>query len=321
MGQRVAGGLNKPGGDDCRVQPLDSLQSERIRGELRHILASQLFSRTDRPGRFLTFLVEHALNGEGDKVNEYLLAVEVFSRKPDFDPSSDPIVRVEASRLRRKLLEYYETEGRHSPIVIELPQRTYTPVFHDRPGSVARRISDNVLIPGLITIRPAVVAVAAMLIALTVFWAAPRGRNPESAKLTIPPGARSVLVLPFADLSPNHDEEYLCDGLAEEVAEKLSEVKGLRVVSRTTALQYKRSAQDVRTIGKQLNVALVLEGSVRKNGDRLRIAIQLINTADGYQLWSRRYDRQIRADFAIEEEIAQDIAERVSAGLDFRPGG
>jgi TolB-like protein len=304
------------------IQRPNDIPPEHVREELGRILSGQPFSRSERPGRFLAFLVEHALSGERDKVDEYLLALEVFGRKPDFDPASDPIVRVEAGRLRRKLHEYYKSEGRGHSVVIELPQRTYIPVFSSGKSLLTQSFSKSFPIHDLKTSRLAVLTSAAVLVALIAYWAA-TGRpvwQPDAALAetsgaasTVRPDARSIAVLPFADLSPKHDQEYLCDGLTEELLEHLSGVGGLRVVSRTTAFQFKRSAQDVRAIGRQLNAALVLEGSVRKDGDRLRIAVQLINTANGYQVWSRRYDRQIKADFALEEEIARDIAAGVSA--------
>jgi TolB-like protein len=320
MPQKALSAPKRTSGSRFEIHRPNEIPPEHIRAEVAHILATQAFSRSDRPGRFLKFLVEHALSGEAGKIDEYLLAVEVFGRKPDFDAGSDPIVRVEASRLRRKLQEYYESEGRDHPVVIELPQRTYVPVFYNRQPPLTQSFSKDFPIRRLRTLKFAVLLLAVPLIAWIAYWAAtghpvwkgaPAGTAGKAS--SVRPGAPSIVVLPFADLSPKQDEEYLCDGLAEELVETLSEVEGLQVVSRTTASQFKRSAQDVRAIGRQLNAALVLEGSVRKEGDRLRIAVQLINAANGYQVWSRRYDRQAQADFAVEEEIARDIATSVSA--------
>ncbi len=117
----------------------------------------------------------------------------------------------------------------------------------------------------------------------------------------------SVAVLPFADMSPQHDQEYFCDGMAEELINALSKVEGLHVASRTSASAFKGKSQDIRQIGEQLNVRAVLEGSVRKAGDRLRINAQLISVSDGYHLWSETFDRQMEDVFAIQDEIAQSI--------------
>lgn len=124
----------------------------------------------------------------------------------------------------------------------------------------------------------------------------------------------SVVVLPFLDFSPGHDQEYFSDGLTEEIIDALSRVPDLRVVARTSAFAFKGKANDIRQIGKQLNVDVVLEGSVRKAGDAIRITAQLNRVSDGYHLWSRTYDRQLRDVFAIQREISQSIADQLRVG-------
>ncbi len=117
-------------------------------------------------------------------------------------------------------------------------------------------------------------------------------------------------MLPFANLSADPEQEYFCDGMAEEILNALAHVRGLRVVARTSSFAFKGRAEDVREIGAQLDVATLLEGSVRRSGDRLRITAQLINVADGSHLWSERYDRRLEDVFAIQEEIALAIVEK-----------
>ncbi len=114
----------------------------------------------------------------------------------------------------------------------------------------------------------------------------------------------TIAVLPFVDMSPAKDEEYFCDGITEEMITALSGVKGLRVVSRTSSFQFKGQPYDIRDIGQKLDVQTVLEGSVRKAGNKLRITVQHINVADGYHLWSQRFDREMEDIFAIQDEIA-----------------
>ena len=113
--------------------------------------------------------------------------------------------------------------------------------------------------------------------------------RPLRAELPAP----TVAVLPFVDMSPEHDQEYFCDGMTEEIINVLTAVKGLKVVSRTSSFQYKGEAYDVREIGEKLNVQTVVEGSVRTSGNKLRITAQLIKVADGYHIWSQRYDREM----------------------------
>lgn len=118
----------------------------------------------------------------------------------------------------------------------------------------------------------------------------------------------SIAVLPFADMTPTADQGYLCDGIAEEILRALSRIPDLYVASRTSSFQFKGKAADIREIGAKLNVDNVLEGSVRRAGNRVRISAQLINVADGYRLWNDRYDREMKDIFSIEEEIADQIA-------------
>ena len=129
------------------------------------------------------------------------------------------------------------------------------------------------------------------------------------------PAEPAIAVLPFVDMSPDGDQEYFCDGITEEITLALSKVRGLRVVSRTSTFQYKGQAYDIRKIGQQLKVAGVLEGSVRKAADTLRISVQLVKISDGYHVWSERYDRKLEDVFAIQEEIAESIVEAMKLRL------
>ena len=117
----------------------------------------------------------------------------------------------------------------------------------------------------------------------------------------------SIAVLPLADMSAQKDQEYFGDGLAEELLNLLAQVPGLHVAGRTSSFAFKGKSDDLRAIGEKLNVAAILEGSVRKDGDRIRITTQLINAADGYQLWSESYDRRVTDLFAVQDEIAAAV--------------
>jgi eukaryotic-like serine/threonine-protein kinase len=126
---------------------------------------------------------------------------------------------------------------------------------------------------------------------------------------------RSIAVLPFVDMSPQKDQEYFCDGLAEELINALTHIKAFRVAARTSAFACRDKDYDVREIGEKLNVETVLEGSIRKAGNRLRITAQLINAGDGYHLWSERYDRHLEDIFAIQDEIALAIVDKLKLEL------
>jgi TolB-like protein/Flp pilus assembly protein TadD len=137
-----------------------------------------------------------------------------------------------------------------------------------------------------------------------------RGFTPET-----PPAAPSIAVLPFLDLNQDEENEIFCDGLTEELINALAQVPQLRVVARTSTFQFKGKAADVRSIGGRLGVRTVLEGSVRRTGDRLRITAQLINAADGCHFWSQRYDRMMQGVFELQEELANGIVEALQASL------
>jgi serine/threonine protein kinase len=126
---------------------------------------------------------------------------------------------------------------------------------------------------------------------------------------------RSIAVLPFKDMSPQRDQDYFCEGLAEELINALTQVKGLKVAARTSSFFFKGKDEDIREIGRRLDVASILEGSVQKAGNRLRVTAQLICVSDGYHLWSDRYDRKIEDIFAVQDNIALAVVEKLKVEL------
>src|SRR6516162_7824149 len=125
----------------------------------------------------------------------------------------------------------------------------------------------------------------------------------------------SIAVLPFADMSPGKDQEYFSDGLAEQLIHELAKVPGLKVVGRSSAFQFKGRNEDLRAVGRKLGVANVLEGSVRRDGNHLRITAELIKADDGFQLWSQTYDREIKDIFAVQDEIARAATDAMQLQL------
>jgi non-specific serine/threonine protein kinase len=145
-------------------------------------------------------------------------------------------------------------------------------------------------------------------------------RERESGRTPAPGAAasariRSLAVLPFADLSAEKDQEYFCDGIAEELIVSLTAIRNLHVVARGSSFCFKGRTTDIREIGRRLNVHAVIDGSVRKAGRRLRITVQLVNVADGYQLWSERYDRELADIFAVQDEVTGAIIEHLKLSL------
>jgi len=151
------------------------------------------------------------------------------------------------------------------------------------------------------------VALAGGALLLAVAALAFRSRRDLSAPAEAAPAPASIAVLPFADLSPAQDQEYFCDGIADELLTALSSVPGLRVAARSSSFQFKGRGVDGREVGRTLGVATLLEGGVRKAGNRVRVSAQLVNGKDGYQLWSETFDRNLDDIFAIQEEIAQAV--------------
>jgi TolB-like protein/Flp pilus assembly protein TadD len=245
---------------------VSSQSPERIRAYLSKLLESRTFAGAERLRRLLTFLVEKSVSSPDEPLKEIVIGTELYAPDGDFDPRLSAAVRVDATRLRTKLREYYDSEGAADAIVIELPKGSYAPVFRDSsPPSIGE---------------------------------APRGESKAEP---------SIAVLPFSNLSPTPDD-FFSDGLTEEIIHALSLIPGIRVLARTSSFALKDRNADVREIGLALNVQLLLEGSVRKSGDTLRVTVQLVSTGDGYQLWSQRYDRQIHDVLTVQDEIAREVA-------------
>jgi serine/threonine-protein kinase len=260
------------------VLPIPIPASAEILAQLDRILTSRLFSRSTRLCRFLRYSVEQALSGHGDHLKEQLIGIEVFDRRTDYDPRIDPIVRVEARRLRQKLKSYYVSQGRSDGVVIGLPKGAYAPLFKCRTAS---------------SVAPEPRAVQ------------PR---PES----------SIAVLPFTNLTRSAQDDYFSDGLTEELIHRLTRIPDLRVVAWTTAAQLRGREQDVAGLRRQLRVGTVLRGSVRRTQDRVRVTAQLIDSASGAYLWSETYDRKLENVFAIQEEMARAIVGALQLTLSAR---
>jgi TolB-like protein/Tfp pilus assembly protein PilF len=137
---------------------------------------------------------------------------------------------------------------------------------------------------------------------------------PAAAKPAAAP-APSIAVLPFADMSPGKDQEYFADGVAEEILTALTRVRGLRVVGRTSSFSFKGKKDDLQSIGRKLGAATVLEGSVRRDGGRIRVTAQLVKAVDGYHLWSETYDRELTGIFAVQDEIARAVVSALRVKL------
>jgi serine/threonine-protein kinase len=269
-----------------------------IREELDRVLASQAFLTAGRRARLLRFLVEESLGNRTDSLKESVIAVEVFDRPSDYDPKVESIVRVEMGRLRSRLTEYYAQTGSNDPVRIEVPKGSYQPTFAftgPEPTQPAPRLARRIA-GGPVALALGIGVMLCLGLAAIVLLRLHGGRAPIS-----------IVVLPFLNLSGEPGKEYLGDSLTDELTEALAESKDLRVVARTSAFQFKGKNRDVREIGRALNAAAVLEGSIALRDDKFRVVVQLIRAADGYHLWSRTYDETLAGLSHVETEIAGSI--------------
>ena len=264
-----------------------SIDAETISAQLGRVLESEQFAETTRLKRFLSYVVNESLAGNSDRLKGYVVGLEVFDRGDDFDPQVDTIVRVQAGKLRQRLDLYYANAGKLDPVRIYLPKGSYAPVFE---VSVEPEIED---IDTIVT--------------------------PPSSR------APAVAVLPFDNLSGDPGQEYFVDGVTEEIINALTQFREIRVIARNSAFQYKDQPRDLRTVGKDLGVGYVLEGSVRKAANMVRITAQLIEAANGTHVYSENYDRELSAAnlFEVQDDIASHVAAEIAEphGVLSRIGG
>lgn len=259
-----------------------TVSQQDVRAQLEHILTSAEFKGKSMLQGFLRFVVEQTLDGRAHEIKGYTIATQVFARKEDFDPARDPIVRIQAGRLRRALERYYQTLGRDDPVRIEIPLGGYVPVIH-LPGAEK---------PG--RMKPS-----------------PTPRYPDSA---LPQGP-SIAVMPLLNLTGEPGEEYFADGLTEELTNEIARYQDLRVVSCRSTMRRKGQDVGARELGLDLGVRFILEGSVRKEADSIKIGIRLVDTTTRVQLWGEQYRRELKADtlIALQEEISRRVAASIGS--------
>ena len=273
--------------------PLASAPSNgTVQAQLARVLASPIFASAERSRKFLEFVVRETLAGRAEDIKESLVAVVVFRKEASFDPRADSIVRVEARNLRSRLREYYATEGREDPVLIEVPKGSYVPQF--------QRLTPAAGGPPPSSPRSRVwwllAAALAVAVALAVHWGIRRMR---------PARINSIAVLPFLNLGEGSENSYICDGLVDDLTAYLARNPALRVAARTSAFQFRGRAEDVRRIGQQLGVGAVIEGSVTRRQGTVKVTVQMIDTANGYHLWSETYHRPDSQMFALTEEVSR----------------
>jgi TolB-like protein len=260
----------------------DTISKEAIRDELSRILESSMFVQSDRLGRFLRFTVETTLAGEAEILKEYLIGTEVYGRQPSYHPSEDSIVRSEARRLRSKLKEYYDSVGKEDSVFIYYRPGSYVPVFRARRTHGPNGTVTDATPGGLFT----------------------RGR-----------GIR-IAVLPFLDASHSALSGVCAQLITDELIHELVRTDGLRVTAASSVAPLVAQALDVPSLARKLDVEIVFEGAVREDNNLLRITSRVVNAADGFQIWSERFETEPDPQnlFKASEQIASALIGRIRTG-------
>ena len=269
---------------------------DAVRNALARVLASPGFVRNERLSRFLRFVVEGHLDGRDIELKESVVGVEVFGRKPGFDPKADSTVRSEAARLRARLLEYYaDRDGKSDPVRITLPRGGYVPQYEWKETSHPPKRVPLWLASGLVLVLVAVASAA---------WYMAASQAPIA-----------IAVLPFKNSSGNAADEYFVDGLTDEVIRNLSLIEGIEPRSRTSSFSVKGSTRPLRELGRELQAEYVLEGSVLRNGEQLRVAVQLVQVSSDRPVWTGRFDRQVSDVVALQDEISRGLVNNLRLKL------
>ncbi|HEV7324438.1 MAG TPA: adenylate cyclase [Bosea sp. (in: a-proteobacteria)] len=299
-----------------------------VRAELERILASPDFNVPARVRQFLTYVVDETLAGHADRIKAYSVAIEVFRRDASFDIQNDPVVRIEAGRLRRALERYYLLAGSSDPVLIEIPKGGYVPRFQYRearlqtgagPERDAMPRSRASIETATTTNRPrwlafaAASAAAVVVVALPFLWVA---AQPTTASLLIEPSRPDgpiLIVRPFANLSGQPDVNSYVAGLGEELLAQLSRFKELTVFGRGAAGVHSLDASNSKVTGQPPN-RYILEGGIRLAGGKLRVTSRVLNGADSAILWSGTYDADLQVSdiVSIETTIASKVATAIA---------
>lgn len=280
---------------------------EEVRSQLERLLASECLAATARLRRFLDYVVERTLAGEGGQLKEYSVGLEVFDRGEQYDPRIDSIVRVEAGRLRAKLDEYYSTAGRADPVVLRIPRGSYVPVFERRPeappvessaGSEATRSRARWL-PAV-----AVLPAAVVLLAVASWWTSvePAGGKPAAVV--------TVAVVPFAQYSTDPADALLAARITDGVTAELVRDTRLAVVSRASTLQMAGDRRPLREVAQALNANMVVEASVLIDGDRVRVQARLVDPMVDRKVSLHEFDGT-RQDL---DDLQRRVAGAIAAG-------
>lgn len=257
-----------------REQP-PTPENAAVQSQMERILSAPEFTTSKMMRAFLTFAVNETLEGRSDRIKQYTIATKVFDRDSDFNQQTDPVVRVQASKLRRSLQRYYYEEGRTDPIRIEIPKGTYVPRFSLQEQAAAKAE------------RPA-----------RVIQSRP-----------------TIAVLPFENRCGDSTQDYMAAGFAEDLSAELSRFSNVSVIAFYTTQQCAGHEQDVFDRGRELNADYLVTGSIRQCDPNLRVNVQVDCTRSGETVWAERFRRSRSASdlFEIQDKIIQNVVAQVAA--------
>ena len=326
---------------------LTPAQTGLVRLHLQQILDSHAFSGSKRTQDFLRLIVEHALAGEVDSLRERMIGAEMFGRPIDYDTGSDSVVRVKATEVRKRLAQYYLETVEKTEVRIELPSGSYVPRFTFEPADWKIRphpVVVPLVVPGehaqsaqgsspvqdppsrsaelvpaekhnllqLAPQRQPRILIAAAFGLIVIASLAYLAFRKWSADFSSRQGIRSIAILPLKNLSGDPTQDYFADGMTEELINDLGQVSTLRVISLTSSMSYKGTKKALPEIARELSVGGVVEGSVQREGNQVRISAQLIDARADRPIWAHTYVRDMTSVLALQGEVAQAIADEIS---------
>lgn len=247
---------------------------DAILQQMARILDSSAFRATTAQRSFLLYVVEKVLGGEADEIKGYSVATQVFGRGKDFDQATDPIVSIQANKLRRALEHYYLTAGRGDPIRIDIPKGTYVPKFHQQPGT------------------------------------GKEGNKREQAATAAESGQPwpTLLIRPLENLTGNTDLDYLCIGLATDLATEITRYREARVI-------ILKSPGNVMHRRSDTTARFIVDGSIQKDGNIIKVSVCLVDAKTGLQIWSEAYPADLEAGrtMAYQEKVAGAVAANIAS--------
>jgi adenylate cyclase len=247
---------------------------EAIKAQLNRILQNPHFRGSDKQKAFLGFVVNETLANRASQLKGYTIAVAVYGRTEGFDPQVDPIVRVEAGRLRRALEHYYLTDGENDPVRIEIPKGGYRATF--QTGMNRSAIAEATI-----------------------------SEHGDSELFEGP----SIAVMPLLNLTGDEGQDYFVDGITEELTAELARYRDFQVIASQSTMRFKGESVDLVEVGKNLGVRFLVAGSIRKGSKNIKVTARLLDSKTAEQIWGESFKRDLTATdlITLQEEIAQRV--------------